>query len=412
MQTNLMKKLSPSGDITMYIAQREYVDHYKSVDPIDGVVIVPTSKAHGHRLFVEIQLHFRYGAEAEEFSNIPFKKMVVVASQELFPLGNGPNQIPHVFINWQTALCKKMANMQGICPFKLEFPQGSPPSLVVAGPAGVSGEPCGLTYQVVSYFCTDPTLPLVKKNTVGFNVRVTQETLPVPLLEQLSLAPSTRPATLVSRQFLLSPGKMQIEMCLDRAVVYYGEKLSMHVQITNNSSRTIRKIKCKLYQVSQLSFATGERRAPLYCMETTEGCPIPPGATLQRTYTLMTKLQPHRTNENLVFEASTNRGEVERLSASTIFPYTDPKEGFAILVSYEAKIKVYMGGSQFQSVRSTLGEVSARVPFFLFHQTPRENIELEESASTSNPVAKPHRMVRLTSVDNEAAKEQPLLVDW
>ncbi|XP_032790849.2 phosrestin-2 isoform X1 [Daphnia magna] len=433
MQTNLMKKLSPSGDITMYIAQREYVDHYKSVDPIDGVVIVPTSKAHGHRLFVEIQLHFRYaslsplhmyqfqsafhfiklqGAEAEEFSNIPFKKMVVVASQELFPLGNGPNQIPHVFINWQTALCKKMANMQGICPFKLEFPQGSPPSLVVAGPAGVSGEPCGLTYQVVSYFCTDPTLPLVKKNTVGFNVRVTQETLPVPLLEQLSLAPSTRPATLVSRQFLLSPGKMQIEMCLDRAVVYYGEKLSMHVQITNNSSRTIRKIKCKLYQVSQLSFATGERRAPLYCMETTEGCPIPPGATLQRTYTLMTKLQPHRTNENLVFEASTNRGEVERLSASTIFPYTDPKEGFAILVSYEAKIKVYMGGSQFQSVRSTLGEVSARVPFFLFHQTPRENIELEESVSTSNPVAKPHRMVRLTSVDNEAAKEQPLLVDW
>ncbi|KAK4027074.1 hypothetical protein OUZ56_016093 [Daphnia magna] len=412
MQTNLMKKLSPSGDITMYIAQREYVDHYKSVDPIDGVVIVPTSKAHGHRLFVEIQLHFRYGAEAEEFSNIPFKKMVVVASQELFPLGNGPNQIPHVFTNWQTALCKKMANMQGICPFKLEFPQGSPPSLVVAGPAGVSGEPCGLTYQVVSYFCTDPTLPLVKKNTVGFNVRVTQETLPVPLLEQLSLAPSTRPATLVSRQFLLSPGKMQIEMCLDRAVVYYGEKLPMHVQITNNSSRTIRKIKCKLYQVSQLSFATGERRAPLYCMETTEGCPIPPGATLQRTYTLMTKLQPHRTNENLVFEASTNRGEVERLSASTIFPYTDPKEGFAILVSYEAKIKVYMGGSQFQSVRSTLGEVSARVPFFLFHQTPRENIELEESASTSNPVAKPHRMVRLTSVDNEAAKEQPLLVDW
>lgn len=120
---------------------------------------------------------------------------------------------------------------------------------------------------------------------MGFNVRVTQETLPVPLLEQLSLAPSTRPATLVSRQFLLSPGKMQIEMCLDRAVVYYGEKLSMHVQITNNSSRTIRKIKCKLYQVSQLSFATGERRAPLYCMETTEGCPIPPGATLQRVGT-------------------------------------------------------------------------------------------------------------------------------
>lgn len=36
----------------------------------------------------------------------------------------------------------------------------------------------------------------------------------------------------------------------------------------------------------------------------------------------MTKLQPHRTNENLVFEASVNRGDKERLSATTIFPYT------------------------------------------------------------------------------------------
>lgn len=119
---------------------------------------------------------------------------------------------------------------------------------------------------------------------MGFGVRVIQETLPVPLLEQLSLAPTTRPATLVSRQFLLSPGKMQIEMCLDRAVAYYGENLTMRVQITNNSNRTIRKIKCKLYQVSQLSFAQGERRAPLYAMETTEGCPIPPGASLQKVY--------------------------------------------------------------------------------------------------------------------------------
>lgn len=59
-----------------------------------------------------------------------------------------------------------------------------------------------------------------------------------------------------------------------------------------------------------------------------------------KTYTLVTKLQPHRSNENLVFEASSNRGEKERLSATTIFPYTDPKEGFAILVSYEAKVNM------------------------------------------------------------------------
>jgi hypothetical protein len=57
-----------------------------------------------------------------------------------------------------------------------------------------------------------------------------------------------------------------------------------------------------------------------------------------------------------------------------------------------------MGGSrQFQSVRSTLGEVSARVPFFLFHQTPRENIENEDDTvevPNNQVVSKPPRMVR------------------
>ena len=54
---------------------------------------------------------------------------------------------------------------------------------------------------------------------------------------------------------------------------------------------------------------------------------------------MMTKLQPHISTNNLVFEASTARyEEFERMASTTIFPYTDPKEGFAILVSYEAKV--------------------------------------------------------------------------
>lgn len=54
---------------------------------------------------------------------------------------------------------------------------------------------------------------------------------------------------------------------------------------------------------------------------------------------MMTKLQPHLSSENMIFEASTSRNEeFERMASTTVFPYTDPKEGFAILVSYEAKV--------------------------------------------------------------------------
>ncbi len=81
-----------------------------------------------------------------------------------------------LLITQQTALCRKMGDIEGVCPFKLEFPQGTPPSLVVAGPAGVGGEPCGLTYQVVAYFCTDPSLPLLKKYTLLWMILSTQTT--------------------------------------------------------------------------------------------------------------------------------------------------------------------------------------------------------------------------------------------
>ena len=60
-------------------------------------------------------------------------------------------------------MMKKIGHPLAVCPFTLEFPQGTAPSLVTANPEGVSGEPCGLTYQVMAYFCTDPALPLQKK---------------------------------------------------------------------------------------------------------------------------------------------------------------------------------------------------------------------------------------------------------
>ena len=58
-----------------------------------------------------------------------------------------------------------------------------------------------------------------------------------------------------------------------------------------------------------------------------------------QTYCLVLKLEPHRRKEGLVFDDPI-RGYPEQLSASTIFPYTDPKEGFAILVGYMAKVMI------------------------------------------------------------------------
>lgn len=68
----------------------------------------------------------------------------------------------------QTALSNKYKNFECACPFTLQFPQGTPPSLILAGPAGVGGEPCGLTYQIVAYWCSDPSLPILKRSIASY----------------------------------------------------------------------------------------------------------------------------------------------------------------------------------------------------------------------------------------------------
>ena len=85
------------------------------------------------------------------------------------------------------------------------------------------------------------------------------------------------------RRFLLPPGRIQLEICLNQTVVYYGEKFAVQVTITNFSRNTIRKIKCELIQVSLLPLV-GERRASFFCLETTEDCPILPGRSLHKVY--------------------------------------------------------------------------------------------------------------------------------
>lgn len=104
------------------------------------------------------------------------------------------------------------------------------------------------------------------RNTVGFNIRVMQECLSLAVLEQLSLAPSARPATLVARQFFLSPGRLQIEMCLDRSAVYYGDKVAMNVVISNSSTRTIRKI--KVHPAFHLNVQNNKVNDPLFKKKT------------------------------------------------------------------------------------------------------------------------------------------------
>ena len=85
-------------------------------------------------------------------------------------------------------------------------------------------------------------------------------------------------------RFFLSPGRLHVEMCIDKAIVYYGEKLDLQVVINNFSNKTIRKIECQLIQVLVLLFVGEIRRTPFSCLKSNLGFPMSPGASVCKVF--------------------------------------------------------------------------------------------------------------------------------
>lgn len=132
-----------------------------SINYSDGVVIASTSaiaavKSGSQRLYVEVQLHYRYGPESGEITDVPTKKTVCLAQCQLFP--GSEERLCGRENKWQQGLVRKFPTDHGVCPFSLILPMGAPPSVVFAQAAGVTTDPCALIYYVVAYIANDGEL--------------------------------------------------------------------------------------------------------------------------------------------------------------------------------------------------------------------------------------------------------------
>lgn len=55
------------------------------------------------------------------------------------------------------------------------------------------------------------------------------------------------PRAAVEKPFLLSDGRVGLEARLDRAIYAHGDPISVHVNVNNSSSKTVRRIKVSVY---------------------------------------------------------------------------------------------------------------------------------------------------------------------
>lgn len=102
----------------------------------------------------------------------------------------------------------------------------------------------------------------------------------------MQYAPQARsrrlPSSLVSKGFTFSNGKIGLEVTLDKEIYYHGERVAASVQISNSSRKTVRNIKVYVVQHCEVTMVNAQFSRHVASLETREGCPITPGASLNK----------------------------------------------------------------------------------------------------------------------------------
>lgn len=244
-------------------------------------------------------------------------------------------------------------------PFTFNFPQSAPSSVILQPGPDEVGDPCGVSYYVKVY-CGDSETDLThKRSTVTMGVRKTQ------------YAPTKQgrqPCTVVRKDFLMSPGELELEVTLDKQLYHHGETIAVNVCVRNNSNKVVKKIKALVQQgIDVVIFQNGQFRTVIAAMETQDGCPINPGSNLQKVLYLAPDTESNKHRRGIALEGATKKDDAV-LASSTLLTSPDVRDSFGIIVSYAVKVKLYLGALG--------GELTAELPFILMRTKPSERVKM------------------------------------
>lgn len=346
----VFKKTSPNGRLTVYLGRRDFIDHVTESDPVDGVMLIDKDYLQGKQIFVQLVCSFRYGKEDDETMGLSFKKELTLADEQVYP----PNQHSK---NSTTRLQERLMTKLGPTsyPFQLHFPRHSPTSVNLIPSEEETGSSCGVEYFVRAYALNadcDETKPN-RKSIVSLMIRK---------IQYAPMKPGRQPCTMVRKDFMFSPGDLELEATLDHQLYHHGDTVCVNLSIRNNSNKMVKKISAQILQCIDVAmFAGGHCKTRIVGVETTEGCPLQPGSTLNKTLKLVPAIRHCKKLAGVAIDGNLKSGE-SNLASSTLLQDENSKDIFGMVISYTAKVKLFLGAIG--------GELSAELPFILMHPKP------------------------------------------
>ncbi|XP_065578734.1 arrestin homolog isoform X2 [Artemia franciscana] len=291
---------------------------------------------------------------------LEFQKDLLMASEEIIPA----NEKKATVSKLQERLLKKLGT--SAFPFTLELPKSSPPSVTLRPKNETEGKPCGVEYSLRVFIGDSQDEKPHKRNSVTLGLRIIQ------------FAPSKngrQPCTVVRRDFVLSPGELELEMSLDKQVFHHGESIPVNMTILNKSNKTVKKISATIQQcIDVCLFDHGTYKTTVASLETTEGCPLAPGSSFSKTFTVTPSIQSASPDRRGLALDGRMKDEKCDLASTTLMVNPDERDSFGIIVTYAVKVKLFLG--------ALAGELVGELPFIFMHPKPNPR-KLEHNDSVN-----------------------------
>merc|ERR1719483_151335 len=206
------------------------------------------------------------------------------------------------------------------------------------------------------------------------------------------------PTSTAEKGFMFGSGKLVLEASLDREVYYHGEDLPIHVSINNQSKKSVKNIRVNVNQHCELTMVNAQYSCKVCRLESSDGCPLQPGSTLNRTFILKPLAQNCYGLRGLCLDAALSKVTDEsNLASSSLAEGGNTNDLLGVICSYSIKVKLILSGMG--------GELETDLPFKLVHPKPDSSemdlLEKEKKSARTKGEARRKKFQAQDSVLNE-----------
>lgn len=341
----VFKKTSPNGKLTVYIGKRDFAQRGELCDPVEGVVVVDGDYLKGRKVFGQVITTFRYGREEDEVMGLHFYRQLFLAHDQIIPERNQVTQVSDL----QQRLLRKLGN--SAYSFSFNLPGNAPMSVTLQPGPNDRGRPLGVEYELRVYVAEDDQQKSHKRSTVNMAIRKIQY---APLTQK-----ERQPTTVVCKGFILSPGKVELEVVLDKEIYFNDDKINAKILVSNYSKKTVKNIKILVLQNTEVTLVHGHYSKVVASVDSRESCPILPGASFSKVFHLLPLASENRDRRGIALDGLLK--ETDACLASSTLNHED---AIGIIISYVLRVQLYLGPMS--------GDLIADVPFKLAKPEPED----------------------------------------